>query len=68
MEFQRNGPWIDKMFKGWCEYDADCPKTQIVVRTTSAMNPLTKKMAYTITFRVICYCTTEITPGKKRRG
>jgi hypothetical protein len=60
--------WIDTTFENLCAHDPDCPKTQIVIRTTSAMNPLTKKMAYTIQFRVICYCTTEITPPKKRRG
>jgi len=59
--------WITKTFTNLCAHDTDCPKTNIVISATSAINPLTKQMAYTITFRVICYCTVEITPPKKRR-
>jgi hypothetical protein len=60
--------WINDTFTDLCAHDTDCPKTQIVIKATSAINPLTKKMSYTITFRVICYCTTEITPPRKKRG
>src|SRR5579863_2234656 len=46
--------WINDTFDKFCAHDESCPKTSIVIRVTSAMNPETKKMSYTITFRVIC--------------
>lgn len=52
--------WITDTFTDLCAHDENCPKTQIVISVTSAINPLTKHMSYTMTFRVICYCTTVI--------
>lgn len=51
---QETRRWISETFDKLCAHDTSCPKTQIVIHTTSALNPATEKMVYTMTFRVIC--------------
>lgn len=57
---QKTRAWIETTFSEFCAHDADCPKTQIAIRVTSVLNPLTKQMSYTMAFRVICCCTLRI--------